>query len=366
MPIVAVNISDGEILTYPLPLVVGKVDKGFIRVNGEIKVLVGNKCFRWPIHQGHFRALVPLTVGENVVTLTWLTDELSLTLHYQLIDPVYRIRLVYIYCHDHDGSFQAPPGEENTMESACRRIALACNMAQSFTAEAMRYHGFGRQTFHLELDSETNETKCLPFQTKLSFNQALEMSSESLWMYLARDLMTSDLTHKDTTKFLGFLSFTRYAWTPEKGEVPRTHRQVMALTRGHAALGGGGLALLGTGCLHTWSPCVAQLPVRLTDPTMIDRRQLMDDSANRGFYWACYSTGLGALLHELGHTFDLGHTATGIMCRGDNIYLAFLPAPNPTDLQMGINVCVCGTEDLETDDQPHWARSSSVMLHFHK
>ncbi|UYV71594.1 hypothetical protein LAZ67_8003811 [Cordylochernes scorpioides] len=85
------------------------------------------------------------------------------------------------------------------------------------------------------------------------------------------------------------------------------------------------------------------------------------------FYWACYSTGLGALLHELGHTLDLGHTATGIMCRGDNIYLAFLPAPNPTDLQMGTNASyVCGTEDLETDDQPHWARSSSVMLHFHK
>ena len=37
-----------------------------------------------------------------------------------------------------------------------------------------------------------------------------------------------------------------------------------------------------------------------------------------------YSTGLGASLHELGHTFDLAHTPTGIMSRGfDDIYRTF-------------------------------------------
>ncbi|CAE1320900.1 unnamed protein product [Acanthosepion pharaonis] len=50
----------------------------------------------------------------------------------------------------------------------------------------------------------------------------------------------------------------------------------------------------------------------------------MDDSAYREYYWANYATGLGASLHELGHTFDLAHTKTGIMARGfDDIHRVF-------------------------------------------
>lgn len=48
----------------------------------------------------------------------------------------------------------------------------------------------------------------------------------------------------------------------------------------------------------------------------------------RGFYWANYSTGLGSSLHELGHTFDLAHTRTGIMARGfDDLYRVFTVRP---------------------------------------
>ena len=53
----------------------------------------------------------------------------------------------------------------------------------------------------------------------------------------------------------------------------------------------------------------------------------------RGTYWANYATGIGAALHELGHTFDLSHTESGIMSRGfDNIHLAFvLPGSSPVE-----------------------------------
>ena len=44
----------------------------------------------------------------------------------------------------------------------------------------------------------------------------------------------------------------------------------------------------------------------------------------RGTYWANYATGLGAMLHELGHTLDLSHTESGIMARGDNIHRFFV------------------------------------------
>ena len=36
----------------------------------------------------------------------------------------------------------------------------------------------------------------------------------------------------------------------------------------------------------------------------------------RGTYGGSFATTLGALIHELGHTLDLGHTESGIMARG--------------------------------------------------
>ena len=45
--------------------------------------------------------------------------------------------------------------------------------------------------------------------------------------------------------------------------------------------GGGGLALFGTGNLHTWAASVDEIYKRFTDNRKIDRTKLMDDSAYR-------------------------------------------------------------------------------------
>ena len=39
----------------------------------------------------------------------------------------------------------------------------------------------------------------------------------------------------------------------------------------------------------------------------------------RGTYGGCFATTLGAMVHELGHTLDLGHTENGIMARGFDV-----------------------------------------------
>lgn len=145
----------------------------------------------------------------------------------------------------------------------------------------------------------------------LHVDRARAMSQRELWELIGRELMTGPLASKDR-KYLAFLSCTRYRGAPS----PRTHEDTLARTQGHAALGGGGLALFGSACLHTWPTCMAQVLPRFLDTTIIDTEQLMDDSNYRGTHGGCLATTLGSVLHELGHTFDLGHTREGIMGRG--------------------------------------------------
>ena len=51
--------------------------------------------------------------------------------------------------------------------------------------------------------------------------------------------------------------------------------------KAHTALGGGHLALFGTGGLHTWASSIEQLVSCFTDSRKIDKLQLFDDSGGR-------------------------------------------------------------------------------------
>ncbi|GLV32490.1 uncharacterized protein CBL_00800 [Carabus blaptoides fortunei] len=86
------------------------------------------------------------------------------------------------------------------------------------------------------------------------------------------------------------------------------HDDIVGLTEAHAALGGGGLAIFGSACLHTWPRKLEDVSKCFQNETLVDKNQFMDDSCYRGTYGGCFATTLGAVCHELCHTFDLGHT----------------------------------------------------------
>lgn len=74
------------------------------------------------------------------------------------------------------------------------------------------------------------------------------------------------------------MSCTRYF--PQSDET-FDKKYIMSYVRGHAALGGGNMALFGTGSFHTWASNLEELYSKFTDTSLIDRSKEFDDSCGR-------------------------------------------------------------------------------------
>lgn len=112
----------------------------------------------------------------------------------------------------------------------------------------------------------------------------------------------------------------------------------------------------------------------------------------RGTYGTCFTTTLGSVLHELCHTFDLGHTHEGIMDRGfDNLHNFFMVVNN-TSPNIELNPSNCFRSNLSNnivlnsngtiirnptcvqtnslrrkfEDDTYFTISCSVILYYHK
>ena len=117
-------------------------------------------------------------------------------------------------------------------------IVFMFRMLQTFMAEKLNDHGFGRQTFALEVDLYRKRPPCLIFESQLSVNEVHKMTGTELWTYFARELMSSELfkEDRDQCKWFAFMSFTRY-YVPPSTNPPSSHSEVVSLTKGHTALG---------------------------------------------------------------------------------------------------------------------------------
>ena len=85
---------------------------------------------------------------------------------------------------------------------------------------------------------------------------------------------------------------------------------------------------------------------------------------DRGSYGGCFATTLGALIHELGHSLDLGHTENGIMARGfDDMDRFFTVCPNEKKSDHLIrrnSLRFCGAVPKLTSTQEKSMRSGGV------
>ncbi|XP_015783172.1 putative zinc metalloproteinase YIL108W [Tetranychus urticae] len=348
------KIRDRMTIHHSLALISGTIigsDNEYVTLTRE-----DGLTFTWPIVDSLFKCFAPLKEGSNMITISGETIH-PVSVDFELI---YRpqienqrcLRVIYLICRDEwgeifeKGSFQSTPGDDNSLRSAKEKISLAVLMMQTFFGETVPAH----HTFQVELDDD-GQPLVYTFTLEQTYKDLWAMDQQQLWDLVADCILSSKLSNVNC-KYLGFCSFSRYLCEPGTGRLKSslTALDIRKMTRGYVALGGGGLALLSTSCLYSWPNRIDQINECLTDSRLIDRTMLMDDSGNRGTYSGCYSTTLGACIHELGHIFDLGHNSMGMMSSHyPDIDKFFLVKP-----------------DGGSDTHKWWDRSSALILTSHK
>ncbi|XP_030746639.1 putative zinc metalloproteinase YIL108W [Sitophilus oryzae] len=317
------GFEDDEVVTYPLIRLTGTVEwneniQSCQEETSNLILLIKNSNAKLKVscYDNKFKVLLELDEGRNEFWLTYGCRSRSIILSYSPLKSDYQVTPLYVICEGHNGKFQAPSNENNDIQSACDRILLATKLLQCFSAEKMFENGLGRKTFNIEM-------KCQIFHSKVKCQDVPSMNQQQLWESIGRDIMTSEIG-SEKQKYLAFLSCTIYHGDGYTDSM-KTHEELINITDGYVALGGGGLALFGTACLYTWPEKIEDIICKFEDETLVDKSKFLDDSCYRGTLGACFSTTLGSVLHELYHTFNLGHTQNGIMGRGfDNVQNFFL------------------------------------------
>lgn len=180
-----------------------------------------------------------------------------------------------------------------------RKTKFAVRIIQFFLQEIIKSFGYERKTFSLESISASSENLHLEikdveknFVTHVcKYSIDLEtVETELVWKDVAKKLVQSNhFDRKTECKWLVIGHSRRPKATSDALEEPLL------------AEGGGGLALFIQNNITRWPESIGDLVSVLKGEGSISKAQ--------------YSHSLGAMLHELCHTFDLGHAPKGIMNR---------------------------------------------------
>lgn len=172
------NFTHLESVTYPIIKIIGNVIIESCQKNASQNVLLfmndNAKPLITNLSNNNFKFLLELKEGRNNVNIQYCINSLNLALDYIPAKSEYAVIPLYVICEGHDGRFQSPRNEENSVESARRRITLCVKLLQCVAAEKLFESSLGRKTFQI-----TDE--CQIFRSKLNFLEARKMNQEELW-----------------------------------------------------------------------------------------------------------------------------------------------------------------------------------------
>jgi hypothetical protein len=307
------SYQDGEEVRYPVVLLRGTTDPAATAVtatNGSSTR--PDREIAGQAQNGRFAVLVRLVPGENVLTVSCGDARAELRLRYRAQTNPAMVRVIYVTDSSGNTGFDRPEGSS---EDWLGRLRTAVLLMQTFTAEQCHLAGLPRRTFNLEFDDAGDVVvRILKATGPASEYQA--MDGNQLYSALGRERDTQ-LPPGDAADLV-IPAFTRF---------DRATGQAKA----HTALGGGNLALFGSGDLFTWPESLARAQPAFMDEQKVDPALFFSDSVGRHTYWACASTTMGAALHELGHVFGLPHSSQphDIMTRGHDRFNRYFTLSEP-------------------------------------
>jgi hypothetical protein len=309
--IVVANLEEDEVLSYPLVLLEGYISG--LQANADVFLdarLDDLRASQWPVSSpsGQFKAFVLLpSPGKFAITLQVVGQARRLfCIEYRPAVTRFVVKFHYQICSDTSAidGFDAPPGVDNSDAAAVAKVRFNALLLQTATAELLHAAGLARQTFSMQFAADGLPAVTL-LRSSFTNARARSVDGQELIKLVRQDIEASGLDDHPELEFKHavVLGCSRYNRETRKAEA-------------HTALGGGKVGVFGSCGLHTWPAHLGELSACCLDSTRVDQRFLLDDSCFRGTFSANYSTGLGAMLHEIGHTLGLGHSTSGIMARG--------------------------------------------------
>lgn len=290
------NLKAGDVLRSSVVVVRGKAPDGKVEISRE-----GGPRMTFEAVGGTFAAPVELKEGANTIKVSAGGETQSRRIVWLPAKSAYKVRVVYLQASDEP--------EPNIMElsgttklDVIARTSTSVKLMQGFCEDHFRSSGQMDRTFSVDYLADGHVK--IDFVTLKETGDSLRSKDgNSLWSQLYSEL--SKIYDFDREKILAIMGFTRYDAATQK-------------STGHTALGGGSLGLFGSGSMRYWPKSVQDSFRAFHDVTPVDPKVSFDDSGLRFRAWANASTTIGAMMHEMGHTFGLPHTIDGrcIMSRG--------------------------------------------------
>ncbi len=308
-PLEITNLRTGEVLRSSVLVVRGRAPEGRVEISRD-----GGPKMSFQAVGGTFAAPIELKQGTNTIRVSAGGKSQIRRVTWRPAQSAYKVRVVYLQASDEPSpTIMELPG--TTKADVIARTSTSVKLMQGFCEDHFRTQGLSNRTF--SVDTQPDGQVRIDFVMLNETGASLRAKDGNrLWSQFYGEL--SKKYDFEREKILAIMGFTRYD-------------AATGVSTGHTALGGGSLGLFGSGSMRYWPKTVQDSSRAFHDVTVVDPKVSFDDSGLRYRAWANAATTIGAMMHEMGHTFGLPHTTDGrcIMSRGFDQFGAALFGTEP-------------------------------------